>query len=101
MSGENRDLLDSAIIKATGNLTSGDAHIAVDFFRILSTGLAGYLDEIASFHKQIKLYEQDGISKDHFYIALTTSIKAFQAFILRFQSLALGMSLSENDPGKK
>jgi pyruvate formate-lyase/glycerol dehydratase family glycyl radical enzyme len=101
MSGENRDLLDSAIIKATGNLTSGDAHIAVDFFRILSTGMAGYLDEIASFHKQIKLYEQDGISKDHFYIALTTSIKAFQAFILRFQSLALGMSLRENDPDRR
>jgi pyruvate formate-lyase/glycerol dehydratase family glycyl radical enzyme len=97
MSAENRDLLDSAIIKATGNLTSGDAHIAVDFFKILSTGLGGYLDEIADAHMRIKLYEQDGISKDHFYIALTISIKAFQSFIMRFQSLALEMSLKEKD----
>ena len=97
MSDENRDLLDSAIIKATGNLTSGDAHIAVDFFRILSAGLGGYLDEISSSHKLVKLYEQDGIRKDHFYIALTISIKAFQNFILRFHSLALEMSLKEND----
>src|SRR5664279_3438920 len=70
MSDENSDLLDSAIIKATGNLTSGDAHIAVDFHKILSTGLGGYLNEISAYHKQIKLYEQDGIKKDHFYIAL-------------------------------
>jgi pyruvate formate-lyase/glycerol dehydratase family glycyl radical enzyme len=100
MSAENRDLLDSAIIKATGNLTSGDAHIAVDFFKILATGLGGYLDEIADAHSKIKLYEQDGIGKDHFYIALTISIKAFQAFILRFQLLALDMSLKEKDPAR-
>jgi len=100
MSAENRDLLDSAIIKATGNLTSGDAHIAVDFFKILETGLGGYLDEIAGYHKQIKLYEHDGIGKDHFYIALTISIKAFQAFIMRFHSLALDMSFNEKDQAR-
>ena len=37
MTQELRDLQDSAIIKATGNLTSGDAHIAVDFQKILDT----------------------------------------------------------------
>ncbi len=46
MSQELQDLQDSAIIKATGNLTSGDAHIAVDFYKILSIGLGGYLQEI-------------------------------------------------------
>jgi formate C-acetyltransferase len=100
MSVENSDLLDSAIIKATGNLTSGDAHIAVDFYKILSTGLGGYLDEISSYHSQIKLYEQDGIRKDHFYTALNISVKAFQSFILRFHSLALDMSSREKDPAR-
>ena len=89
MSQELRDLQDSAIIKATGNLTSGDAHIAVDFYKILNIGLNGYLEEISSFHKQVKRYEQDGVRKDHFYTALTISIQAFQAFIRRFQELAL------------
>jgi pyruvate-formate lyase len=46
MSQELRDLQDSAIIKATGNLTSGDAHIAVDFYKILKVGLKGYISEI-------------------------------------------------------
>lgn len=89
MSQELRDLQDSAIIKATGNLTSGDAHIAVDFYKILEVGLNGYLDEISSFHKQVKRYEKDGVRKDHFYTALSVSIRAFQKFILRFRDLAL------------
>ncbi len=46
MTQELRDLQDSAIIKATGNLTSGDAHIAVDFQKILEVGLRGYFEEI-------------------------------------------------------
>ncbi|MBN1791950.1 MAG: glycyl radical protein [Bacteroidales bacterium] len=95
MSRELRDLQDSAIIKATGNLTSGDAHIAVDFFKILSVGLNGYLKEIKQYHQRIKRYEQEGIRKDNFYTALTISIRAFQEFIRRYQRLALSMSTKE------
>src|SRR3989304_2353237 len=73
MSQELLDLQDASIIKATGNLTSGDAHIAVDFYKILEVGLGGYLQEIERYHRQIKRYEQDGIRKDHFYSALTIS----------------------------
>lgn len=101
MSQELRDLQDSAIIKATGNLTSGDAHIAVDFYKILDIGLNGYLDEISSFHKQVKRYEQDGVRKDHFYTALTISIRAFQEFVHRFQELALQQAESSTNPARK
>lgn len=101
MSQELRDLQDSAIIKATGNLTSGDAHIAVDFYKILEVGLNGYLDEISLFHKQVKRYEQDGVRKDHFYTALTISIKAFQTFIHRFQELALQQAEASTHPERK
>jgi len=101
MSQELRDLQDSAIIKATGNLTSGDAHIAVDFYKILEVGLNGYLDEISSFHKQVKRYEQDGVRKDHFYTALTISIRAFQSFIQRFQELALQQAEASSNQVRK
>lgn len=92
MSQELRDIQDASIIKATGNLTSGDAHIAVDFYKILSTGLNGYLEEIDHYHSQVKRSEQDGVRKDNFYIALNISIKAFQNFIRRFQELAFNLS---------
>ena len=97
MSQELRDLQDSDIIKATGNLTSGDAHIAVDFYKILSIGLGGYLQEIKHYHKKVKRFEQEGVKKDHFYTALTISIKAFRTFIRRYKELALSISKNEQD----
>lgn len=101
MSQELRDLQEAAIIKATGNLTSGDAHIAVDFYKILAIGLEGYLKEIGQYHRRIKRTEQEGIHKDLFYTALTISIKAFQTFIRRYQQLAEAMSSKETDPDRK
>jgi pyruvate formate-lyase/glycerol dehydratase family glycyl radical enzyme len=101
MSEELHDLLDSAIIKATGNLTSGDAHIAVDFEKILSIGLNGYLKEINHYHHQIKRSEPEGIRKDQFYRSLTISIKAFQAFIKRFSALSFELSQSEGNLKRK
>ncbi len=101
MSQELKDIHDASIIKATGNLTSGDAHIAVDFYKILSVGINGYLEEIGHYHKKVKLSDQDGIRKDQFYKALTISIKAFQSFILRFQELALAQSKSEKDIARR
>lgn len=101
MSQELRDLQDSSIIKATGNLTSGDAHIAVDFYKILSDGLTGYLDEIKGYHQNVNRTEQEGIKKDHFYTALTISISAFQTFILRYRDLAFSQSKEETNKERK
>ncbi|MEN8226875.1 MAG: glycyl radical protein [Bacteroidota bacterium] len=97
MSQELRDLQDSAIIKATGNLTSGDAHIAVDFYKILSVGLGGYLEEIREVHQQVRRFEQEGVKKDHFYRALTISIEAFQTFIHRYRDLAFSLINKEQE----
>ncbi len=101
MSQELRDLQDSAIIKATGNLTSGDAHIAVDFSKILSIGLDGYLEEIKEYHQQVKRFEQDGVKKDQFYTSLTISIKALQVFINRYSNLSLLLSTKELNEKRK
>jgi len=100
MSQELRDLQDAAIIKATGNLTSGDAHIAVDFFKILSGGLEGTLKEIGHFHGQVDRADREGVRKDHFYRALAIAIRAFQEFILRYSALALELANEEPD-GKR
>lgn len=101
MSQELRDLQDSAIIKATGNLTSGDAHIAVDFHKILSMGLTGYLQEIEHYHKEVKRFEREGVRKDHFYTSLDLSIRALQDFIRRYRDLALSLSMNESDKERK
>jgi pyruvate formate-lyase/glycerol dehydratase family glycyl radical enzyme len=101
MSRELRDLQEVSIIKATGNLTSGDAHIAVDYPKVLSVGLGGYLREIREYHSRVDLTEQSGIRKDHFYKALTLSILSFQLFIRRYQQLAYSLALKEPDAVRK
>jgi len=98
MTQELRDLQDSAIIKATGNLTSGDAHIAVDFPKILEVGLQGYFEEIKLHHEAVDRSDREGIRKDKFYSALTIGLESFQTFIRRYRDLASYLSKESNDP---
>lgn len=97
MSPLNREIHDSGIIRAEGNLTSGDAHIAVNFEKLLKIGLQGYLNETEQAER--KQAESDGESfrKRNFYTALKTGIRSFQAFIERFEQLA--SDLSDHAPG--
>ena len=97
MTQELRDLQDSAIIKATGNLTSGDAHIAVDFPKILKVGLKGYFEEIKLHHEGVDRSDREGIRKDKFYSALTIGLESFQTFIRRYRDLANYLSKESDD----
>jgi formate C-acetyltransferase len=101
MTQELRDIHDAAIIKATGNLTSGDAHIAVDFYKILEIGLSGYKSEIVHYSKKVKAYTQEGIKKAHFYEALAVGIQSMSAFIMRYADLATKMASKEPDPNRE
>ncbi len=98
MSQMNREVHDSGIIRAEGNLTSGDAHIAVNFEKVLGLGLGGYLRDIE--RKKLLLKESDDtfFEKQNFYNALSIGIRSFQVFIRRFEKLSLELSDCETDP---
>ncbi len=92
MSPLNREIHDSGIIRAEGNLTSGDAHIAVNFEKILEKGLEGYLKDITARQNSLR-DEETGFAKKHqFYTALRMGIEALQSFIMRFSKLAAEVS---------
>ncbi len=97
MTQELRDLQDSAIIKATGNLTSGDAHIAVDFRKILDVGLKGYMDEIGMYHRQLEGTRQEEVKKEWFYRSLSIAMESLSAFILRYAKLARTMAATAHE----
>ncbi len=101
MSALNRDIHDSGIIRAEGNLTSGDAHIAVNFEKILDIGLGGYLQNIESMQKTLDISDKDFFKKQDFYNALKTGIGAFQIFISRFEKLSFELSQCEQDQRRK
>jgi len=101
MSQKNREIHDSGIIRAEGNLTSGDAHIAVNFEKVLALGLSGYLTSIESAQSSLKDSDPRFFEKHDFYNALIIGINGFQSFIKRFEKLALEMSQCETDETRK
>jgi formate C-acetyltransferase len=101
MSPLNREIHDSGIIRAEGNLTSGDAHIAVNFEKILEIGLGGYLQKVEFMEKSLKESDTGFFEKLNFYKALKIGIEAFQNFIRRFEKLSFELSRCEPDQGRK
>lgn len=101
MSPLERQIHDSGIIRAEGNLTSGDAHIAVNFEKILTLGLAGYLEEIRKAERSVRGSDEDSGRKHDFYCATKIAIEAFQSFIMRYEELAYSLAAIEKDSMRK
>ena len=97
MSSLNREIHDSGIIRAEGNLTSGDAHIAVNSEKLLRIGLSGYLKELETGRNVSINSDKDLSRKKDFYRALRIGIESFQTFIRRFEKLASEIFRSEAD----
>jgi formate C-acetyltransferase len=101
MSPLNREIHESGIIRAEGNLTSGDAHIAVNFEKILKIGLAGYLEEIKKAQTALSRNDNRFLKKNDFYNSLKTGIESFQSFIKRYEILARNFSEYITDDTRK
>jgi pyruvate formate-lyase/glycerol dehydratase family glycyl radical enzyme len=101
MSSKNKEIHDSGIIRAEGNLTSGDAHIAVNFEKILKIGLTGYLGEIEKAARSVISTDERLDQKKDLYTSLRIGIESFQVFIQRFERLALELSEKESDEKRK
>ena len=101
MSPLNREIHDAGIIRAEGNLTSGDAHIAVNFEKILEIGLGGYLKNIERIQTSLNDADARFFEKQDFYNALITGIKSFQTFIKRYEKLSYELSECEPDRERK
>jgi len=101
MSPVNREIHDSGIIRAEGNLTSGDAHIAVNNEKLLKIGLTGYLNEIELAQRSLRNTDKNLVKKRDFYKSLKIGIESFQTFIRRFKRLAHELAEKESDEKRK
>jgi len=101
MPKELKEILDAGIIKAEGNLTSGDGHIAVNHQKILTVGLNGYLDEIQFYRSKLKLWDWADLKKEQFYKSVEIGIKALQTYIRRYEALALELAEKEKDETRR
>ncbi|MFH1512666.1 MAG: formate C-acetyltransferase/glycerol dehydratase family glycyl radical enzyme, partial [Bacillota bacterium] len=85
---QSRLLYDLGIIKTEGNITAGDAHIAVDYARVLREGLTGYRARVLWQQQQLQLMDFADLKKSYFYRAITIVLDAVEAFALRYAVLA-------------
>lgn len=92
---EQKALLDAGIIKAEGNMTSGDAHLAVNYPLLLSLGLHGLRAKVAERRERLALTDWDDLHKEQFLKAIDLTLEALSQHILRFAALAREMAASE------
>ncbi len=97
----SRQFYDLGIIHPEGNITSGDAHIAVNYRRLLNDGLARYRERAATALANLDLTEAEGLKKSYFYRAVLIVINAVINFAHRYADLAAELAETEPDDARR
>ena len=92
---------DLGIIKAEGNITSGDAHVAVNYRRMLAAGLRDYKERAEQKLAALDLTDYRNLEKSYFYRAVIIVVDATRAFARRYADLAAAMARSETGGRRK
>lgn len=98
---EQKGLLATGIIKAEGNMTSGDAHLAVNFPLLLEKGLDGLRDKVAERRSRINLTVLEDLHGEQFLKAIDIVLDAVSQHITRFAALARQMAGEESRESRR
>lgn len=79
---------DSGMVRAEGNMTSGDGHIAPNTRRILDLGLGGYKALVARELEADDVSSWEGLRRRQLHLAMIDALEGFAAYIRRFATLA-------------
>jgi len=97
----SRTFYDLGIIHPEGNITSGDAHIAVDYERALREGLAGYRARTVTLLAGLDLTDADQLTKSFFYRAVLITLDAVVGFAHRYAALTGDLATTEPDAARR
>jgi formate C-acetyltransferase len=97
----SRMLYDLGFIKSEGNITSGDAHIAVNYQKILSHGLSYYYETAKQAYENLDLSDFTSLKSSYFYRAAMIATKSVMDFSLRYSKLAGEMAEKCTDEHRK
>lgn len=100
MPAQSKVFYDLGIIKAEGNLTSGDAHIAVDYASVLRGGLASYEARTRACMEKLDLTQVADLKKLYFYQAILIVIDAVRGFARRYADLAEAQAQTADEARK-
>lgn len=93
--------METGVFGMEGKLNAGDAHLAVNYGRLLKEGLKGYEKRARENKAALDLTDPDAIDKNIFYKAVLIVIDAVRRFALRYSALAAEKAEKEEDPNRK
>ena len=93
--------METGVFGMEGKLNAGDAHLAVNYERILAEGLKGYEERTKKLKAALDFTKPESIDKNVFYKAVLIVIDAVHTFANRDSKLAQDMALTETDAKRK
>lgn len=98
---EVRVFMETGVFGMEGKLNAGDAHLAVNYERILKDGLKGYEKRVKECKASLDLTDSDSIDKYCFYNAVLIVLDAVRAFANRYSVLAKKLAEMELNQERK
>jgi pyruvate formate-lyase/glycerol dehydratase family glycyl radical enzyme len=93
--------METGVFGMEGKLNAGDAHLAVNYPKLLKYGLKGYEERAKKLQAELDLTDTDSIDKNIFYKAVLIDIQAVKNFAERYSALAREKAEAESDPKRK
>lgn len=98
---EVRVFMETGVFGMEGKLNAGDAHLAVNYERILKDGLRGYEKRVKECKATLDLTNPDNVDKYCFYNAVLIVLKAVRNFVNRYSVLAKDLAEKELNQKRK
>jgi len=89
------------ILSATGNMTSGDGHILLDFPALLSRGVRGIREDVHAAGQNLKADDPEAPKKRIFYRGVEIALDGLIDFAERYADLAEKCAAAETSPERK
>lgn len=98
---EVRVFMETGVFGMEGKLNAGDAHLAVNYERILKDGLRGYEKRVKEYKASLDLTDPESIDKYCFYNAVLIVLEAVRNFANRYSALAQDLAEKELNQERK
>ena len=98
---EVRVFMETGVFGMEGKLNAGDAHLAVNYERILKDGLRGYEKRVKEYKASLDLTDPESIDKYCFYNAVLIVLEAVRNFANRYSVLAQDLAEKELNQERK
>ena len=98
---EVRVFMETGVFGMEGKLNAGDAHLAVNYERILKDGLRGYEKRVKEYKASLDLTDPESIDKYCFYNSVLIVLEAVRNFANRYSVLAKDLAEKELNQERK